>query len=233
MKKFRYISVLTLGLFLNSLCGQNNIGSNVDTDLDNIAGDYRVYAVGAFDNRDKSYDGSPLLFENGMESKVRFSGRTDFTDKSYQMNYNIVSQELLIENSESIVTFPSSIVDRMVVTDKGEIVDYCFLEGNVYRIILENQGLRLLKNHEVKLIKANYNAALDAGNIKDKYVLKSDFWILLDDQLYKLPSNRRKLKKVPNEIRSVCNYLHAKKVDLGDEVLLKSALINYLNKNLN
>jgi hypothetical protein len=102
-------------------------------------------------------------------------------------------------------------------------------KSEMYKVLV-NEPISLYSRINLKFIKANYNAALDTGNIRPKYVKEVKYFVSKNGELYELPKKRKSLKKALTGMSDVANYLDKQKIDLKDEVELISAILKLNNK---
>ena len=78
-----YLIVIFLVQHFVAILGQSNVGPNIDADL-SLASNLKVYPLGSFDLRDKSFIGSSLLFEDWQIARIKLVNRdaflSDFSD---------------------------------------------------------------------------------------------------------------------------------------------------------
>jgi hypothetical protein len=217
-----------------ALMGQSNVGSNVDSDLSNLA-NLKVYALSDFDNRDKSYDGSSLLFETWQAAKIQPTKRDQPIDEIYFINYDLRKKMLLVNGEHKVFTLPTLYLNNFIVfggsgrTEKYLIIND-ELGSSLYKEIVDGE-VSLLMKPGIRIIQPTYNVALDTGSLRPKIVRKDHKFIKSKGKLYELPKKLKHVKKhLKKTLPGVAKFLLDQKVNLKDDVELQSAIINYNNK---
>lgn len=235
--KTTIITLFFSALISSNLSSQTNIGANMDSDLS--VANLRAYSVGTFDNRETSYAGSPLLWDDWMYGSILLAGNKKYSDKEYRFNYNALENLLYIRIGSSIYEMLLSKVNCLdVITAVDKTTRYKVLNTKntdlaLYEVLYTNDRLELVKSTNVELQKAYYNAALDAGDVRPNLKKSDILYIFKDGHLYELPKKRKKLVNIyhqTEEMKEIVTFFDKNRVDLKNENEIHSALIDF-NKN--
>ena len=225
-------------LFLIQHCvavdGQSNVGSEIDADL-SLPSNLKVYPLGNFDTRDKSFIGSSLLFEDWQVAKIMPVKSDEFLDEPYKLNYDLRAKAFLIYTKGNAFSLPTIHVGQIKVYGRvngGENYVVYRDMNNQHLLFKEivNGEIQLLSNTSIKIIKSHYNAALDVGSIRPKIVKKEQLYIARNGHVYQLPKKRKDLGKRLDPHADIADFLKDQKIDLKDEAELKSAILKLNNK---
>ncbi|HNP20301.1 MAG TPA: hypothetical protein PKL31_17805 [Fulvivirga sp.] len=150
------------------------------------------------------------LYNNGLEIKtsnnIRFLSAIRIKEFNY---YNELGIEVTLINPLSIVNINPEIPSS-------------FLK-------IEGQGKwSLYQQKYVKLIKSNYNAALDMGNRNNKMIIESQFILSNDKVAFIVKGNKRNFSRNFEDPELVYSFLKDNKLNLNELHDLKSVLV-FLN----
>lgn len=224
-------------LICNGLFGQTNIGANIDSDLS--VANIRAYSIGTFDNRETSYEGSPLLWKDWMYGTILLQGNKKYSDKEYRFNYNALDNVLYIRINNNIYEMLLNKVSCLnVLTGINVTSEYKVLSGKnsnvgLYEVLYSNENLELIRSTEIEMQKPYYNAALDAGDVRPSLKRTDILYISRNGELYELPKKRKKLVSKYNqtrEMKDIVSFFDKNRVDLKNDEEVRSALIDF-NKN--
>ena len=224
-------------MLCNGLLGQTNIGANIDSDLS--VANLRAYSIGTFDNRETSYQGSPLLWEDWMYGSILLAGNKKYSDREYRINYNALDNILYVRIGNSIYEMLLTKVKSInVISDIDSAVEYKVLIGKnseigLFEVLYTDENIELVKSTDIELQKAYYNAALDAGDVRPNLKRTDFLFISKGGQLYELPKKRKKLVEMYSrnkEINGIVRFFEKNRVDLKNVEEVQSAL-NDFNKN--
>jgi len=214
--------------------GQSNVGSNIDADL-SLLSNLKVYPLKNFDTRNRSFIGSALLFNNWQLAHIQLVKRDDYLKDLYLINYDLSDNVFIIKYNNKIFTFPINYVQNIRIDGRGNRVEnYTIIrdENNLQMLFKEVVGgeIQLLSKTIIKIVRSNYNIALDAGNIRPKIVRHEKWYIAKDGKILELPKKLKHLKYNLETLSSVTNFLINQKINLKDEAELESAILNLNNK---
>ena len=215
---------------------QNNIGVNIDSDLS--VNNIRTYSVGAFDSRDASYKGSPLMWEDWKSASILLEGNKQYSENQYQVNYDAMANLFYIKMGSSIYNMTIDKVNSIEIMNSIESSTlYKVMKDEqqkvaFYEVLYQDDEIQLLMYTDVKIGKAFYNTALDAGDVKPSLVKTNSLYISKHDRLYELPRKRKQFIARYGkyaELKEVVEFFKENRVDLKDEEEVQSALVK-LNK---
>jgi hypothetical protein len=224
-------------LICTGLQSQTNVGVNIDSDLS--VANIRAYSIGTFDNRDVSYKGSPLLWDEWMYCSVLLNGNEEYSRNDYKVNYDALAKTVYIRIGNQMYNMSLSKITSMKVmmsiNDKTIYKVIGNSEGHLdlYEVLYSNEELELVKKTDVEIGKAYYNTALDAGDHRPSLKKSVSLYIYKSDHLFELPRKRKQLVekyKEAEELKEVVTFFKENRVDLRDDEEVQSALIE-LNKN--
>ena len=233
----KFTSFVFLFLMINSAVhSQTNVGVNIDSDLS--VNNNRTYSVGTFDNRDASYKGSPLMWEDWKSASILLEGNNQYSKNQYQVNYDALAKLFYIKMGSSIYNMTIDKVNSIQIMNSIESSTlYKVMKDDqekiaIYEVLYQDDENQLLMHTDVKVGKAFYNTALDAGNVKPSLVKATTLYIAKHGSLYELHRKRKQFiaKYSENaELKEVVEFFKENRVDLKDEEEVQSALVK-LNK---
>lgn len=216
--------------------GQMNINNNIDSDLS--SNNLEAYAIGTFDTRSKSYEGSPLIWgEDWRYGKVRLKDTESFTSKEYKFTYDGLKHILYVQLGKDMYSLYLSQIDELIlsspVSDDEVFKVYADESGTpkLFRLVSEGD-YSLLSYVEVKVGKPTYNTALDAGSVQPRLVKSSILYIRYKDKMYQMERSRRlfaKKYKSDSNAKELVNVFKKNRVNTKSEAEILLAL-NELNK---
>lgn len=230
-------SLLFYFLSSSCLCSQTNIGIDIDSDLS--VSSARTYSIGTFDNRETSYQGSTLLWENWMMGTLMLEGNRNYLDKEYYFNYDALSNLLYVRIGHSVYDIILQKVNSLNInTSLNETALFKVLEDensemSLYEILYTNEEMELVKRFDVQVVKGHYNTALDAGDVRSQLKKSEILYFHIGDKLYEIPKKLKKfaLKYRDNiELKEIVKFFNKNRVNLKNEEEIRSALIDF-NKN--
>lgn len=124
--------------------------------------------------------------------------------KNIPVKINLQTSELEIKHQNQVKVLPSGKVKvfRLLMTN-GTVEK--FVNARAYKLdntplngflqSIDSGKWELLVRPEVKLVKSNYNQALDIGERNDKYVKGETLYLAKDNQLYETRLSRQKFVK--------------------------------------
>lgn len=210
---------------------QNNVGPGIDSDLSEIGNISGMYAIGTFDNSDKSLDGSTMLFDDLTYAYFKLKINEGFAKEPVELNYDIQSRNFVLKLKDEYYSIQCDYVNEIKL-----------LNSEVYTVIQEDDSFELaqklvdgpvvlLSKPFIQIKKANYNVALNFGSKRDKATKKTAFFLKIGEELIELPKKRKKLKKVLRNHPELLKYLNSQKVKLKDRSNLIEVINNYNSKN--
>lgn len=194
--------------------------------------------IQTFDSRDRSIDGSTLLFNKWKSGIIELKNDEKISADFINLDLEAKVLVLYLNNNEYALPYDGfkSFNVKDIDMEAGEVIERRFVkllldkgETNVLEVITEGD-FPLFKRYQAKIQKANYKPALDQGTLRDKVVTSTVYYLKYKDQLLELPNSRKKALKRFSNIKKLSNYLKDNKVDMKKELDL-IALSNYLNLN--
>lgn len=218
-----------------AVVGQSNVGPNIDADL-SLASNLKVYPLGSFDLRDKSFVGSSLLFTEWQIARIKLIKREKFLSEYLMINYDLEGQSFIVKNEGKLFELPSEGVDQIIIQDvkKGQEEEYMIYkdQNGIYGLFgkLVDGEIQLLTRTNVKIVEPNYNIALDVGTVRPKFVQYEELFLARNGKMYKLPKKRNQIRKSLEGQSEVAHFLTEQKVNLQDKAALKAAILKLNNK---
>ncbi len=190
--------------------------------------------------RKGSLVGTPYLEDNWLIGNVFLKKGGSITNTP--IKYDIQNQQVLFRETERVMLVKLNYVDSFnILMASGKYLDFIInrswiLEGKdasgVYEKLTSFGKYGLLKKHEVIIIKANYNVALNAGEKDDRFEKEYKLYFLKkeNNELTEVPNSRKKVGFFFND-EKVVDYIKKNKIDVKHESGLIE-LIEYINSNL-
>ena len=85
---------------------------------------------------------------------------------------------------------------------------------------------RLVKQSYVELQKADYNLALDVGNKQDRFIKKSKFYLVKDDELIEL-TKKSVYIVMASKAAEIREFIKKKRINFTEERDLRSVIDYY------
>jgi hypothetical protein len=220
----------------SQLIGQSNVGINIEADLS--VNNTRAYGVASFDQRDKSFSGSSLIWDGFLYSKVLLKGNSKYSEKDYKLAFDARLKTLYLRMHDNDYSFNIDMIDSISVETGIRLREkYVVLKDNegitdLFRIVIQAKDFSLLEKKKVSFSKQYYNTALDVGELKPKISLSEHLYIHRSGNLFEIPKKRRKFIdefEDVAEIKDIVSYFKEKKVNFKNHVEVQNALIE-LNK---
>lgn len=232
------INTISFFLFIVSLLtGQstiNEIAAKQDQPSTNNVGLIRTYGVSSFDLRDYSTKGSPYLNDNWKSGSIVL-----YDDKlidNIPLKFNLDEQSLAVQIDDKLYVLPNSTFSKFTISDISDhgslivrpfvrLVDNSTKTSHYYEVVVSNDGVSLVIDHKIKLIKSNYNKAIDVGSYRDSFVKNSVYGFLVDEKFTPLKGNR---KKIMNNLsnRKLVSIIKSENIDLKDIQDVSTMIVN-------
>lgn len=228
-------SLIVCFIFCGSLRGQADVGFDIDRDVTAIT---NYYPLATFDNRETTYRGSPLLWEDFTYATILLKGNKKYSPREYHINYDILSKQFYLRLGKDLNNLLLNKVKSLrVAIDANDYDEYKVLGNNkadlgLYEILYSSANLDLVKGTAIELKEAHYNSALDAGDVRPSLKRSEALFIYKSDQLFEIPKKSKRLKKFrgAKEIKEIFAYLNKSQVDLKDYDAVQAALIEFNKK---
>ena len=223
------IRILLILLFTSSLCGQ----SAMDQVLAERSSTGSTTAAGfqPFDIRDKGIKGSRYLFSDWTKGILYFENG-DVYDQ-YLINLDAYSQSIVVVDGDRLVDLPTHFVKYFSLSPEGSVSEKIFnkvkLEDQqVFAELLLDGDYQLLKIGSTKIRKANFNPALNAGEINDRFISTYKYYLSYNDQVRLIQQKKKKCLKDFNDLLEFQSLV--KKFGVKNELDL-IAIFQELNNN--
>jgi len=223
--------VLSLGLVAQTTVNQTTLQANPEG-LGNTQ--LTVYGVNSFDVRKFKTEGSPYLDNVWLNGDVKLYDGKLLDNVPYR--YNVVNETLVINIEDVYYTLPNSVFTQfsaVQISDLGKVNNRNFIRiantdntSSYYEILQSDGTVSLALDHQAKLIKANYNTALDTGSPVDKYVQDQEHVLIIGDQVIRLKgSNKKILAQISDQ--TLVSYIKQNDVSLKDVEEVINMINNY------
>lgn len=201
---------------------------------------YAGEAIETFDLRDRSAEGDIFFGKDWMPGRFVFEDGS-LSKKVYELNYNLLKQELIIQYEKKAYRVPVKEIVGFVLTTKTDegkpkTNDVTFIFKNAdkkaERTIYEQKvsgRYALLTQHFIKVIKPNYVPALDAGEMKTKYIKKQKHFLLFEGKLMEIPNRKKKAIKFFQQFPEAKSYIKENGMEVNNDQFLID-LIASMNK---
>lgn len=213
---------------INEVAAKQDQNSN-QSSLQSMA----YYGVNTFNLKDYTPEGSPY-FENSWFTGeiVMHDGKT--VDE-YAFKYHVVNNAIVINIDNQIYSLPEGVFKsfktetitangvKNVKSFKRAVIDkkIKYLEE-----IVSSGNLSLMKQHIKKFVKSNYNAALDVGNHKDRFMNKEMLYLKINDDYIEIKGSRKKiLKQIQN--RKLKKFISNNDLNIKDVKDLNFLVANF------
>ena len=164
-------------------------------------------------------------------------GEIFVTDTSYianvLINYNFYTKRLELKTLDSTyIISPLKIKAFKIKGKDGGLYrgfqyyyDYPeFKDCGLVKVYFDQKGIQLVEKFYLKLVKANYNVAVDAGSTSDTYYIASKKYIIHDGKAYKIGLNKSSilnaLKDKKDEIKKFAKDNNLKYNNLSDVLII-------------
>lgn len=171
------------------------------------------------ESEEKYYDSEGpqeiLIYRTGIDRPVKLIGNVNLVSSSIDFEIGEVKHTLAIDEIDSILV--SEINDIFGNGFKAKYVNSQLFssEGGFYiEILAEGPSSVVMRRTTIKVRKANYNRALDIGNKKDSYKVRTEYYFYSRGSgMVKLPTDKKGFKRFLNVNES---YLHPDLADIAD-----------------
>lgn len=166
--------------------------------------------------KDKYVNGMILINDNQYIDNVK-------------LNFNFHTNKLEVKNNDTIYNidpykikwFTIKGSDFGLYTTPGKLKMYPELSNcNLIKLYYDDNNLKLIEKYYLKLLKSNYNTAVDAGETSDTYVVSSKMFIVKDNKVYKFSKNKHSILSIfsdkKDEIKTFVKENHLKYNKMAD-----------------
>lgn len=164
----------------------------------NIGKHYTGEAINVFDLRTKNTPSSLYWFEEWTPGIVKLKNGQTFNQ--YLLRFDVMGEGLELNLMQDVKLLPGFFVTEFFLQLEDETHHFVnpqnyfqhkdFVPG-FYELIYEGK-ISLLQKAEVKILKANYVTALDAGDKNDKAVRTDVFFLFDGKEVYEIPRQKKK-----------------------------------------
>ena len=226
-----FLTVLSFGIAGQTTVNQTAMRTNPES-LNRTQ--LSAYGVNSFDTRLFKTEGTPYLDDVFLIGDVKLYDGKLLDNISYR--YNIVEETLVINIEDDFYTLPNSVFTQFSAVQMSKLErlnNRNFIRipnedntSSYYEIIQSNGTVSLALDHFAKLIKANYNPAIDVGSLVDKYVQDQEYVLIVGDQVIKLKGPNKKIlaQIIDNDLVS---YVKQNKINLKDINQVTDMIKNY------
>ncbi len=216
---------LALLLMCNFLFGQSDVDVAGSEVINNTNGYWTV------NNNTITSDikGSYLLFDDYNNYGIITTNQ----NKKYRvsnLNYNIKQDQIEVKISkDSIFIFNSQIIEMAEINKKilRRFIDSELFNNGYYEVIASSKEKELLKRYEVTIREGAFNPMTFQKTSKDKYVIKSKYFIHEQNTMVEISLKKSKFLKIFEEDSAIIKkFLSDNHLSLKDDNDLKK-IFNY------
>jgi len=139
--------------------------------------------------------GSVYLTDDYMNATIVLRDSSYITN--VKANYNFYSKKLEIDDNTQVLLLNLSKIDWFILSDGTNkyfyesgvnfMLDYPHLGiSELVHVLEKGSKVTLIDKLSLDLIPANYVTAIDAGSTSDTYVLKHEYYLIKDGELFKV-----------------------------------------------
>lgn len=162
--------------------------------------------------------------------------------KQLPIKIDLKSNEIEINAQNNIKILSGNQVEQLRITSGSTGTFDNYVNGKKYKLngtpingfikIIDSAKWQLLIKPQLKLVQANYVAALDAGDRSDRWVKEEIYFFAKDSNLYRVQTSSKKFSQQFNEDAvKIQMFIKDNKINLKDQKDLQS-LLTFLNENL-
>lgn len=223
-------------LFLPTmLCAQRNGEHNAV-----MAKLYPSEAVETYDLRSRKKVKRVFYYDDWMEGQFLFFDQSR-AGRTFPLKYDILNQELNVDMGGSIYIVPLDSIHGFVfesLINKGHEFTIRktgkgYSQATIFEVV-EKGTYKLLTQHYVERLRANYQPALDTGSRDEKIVRKQAFYLIdTHGRLIEIPKKKKAAEQVMSKYKPAQKYLGKNKVNFKNEKDLKKLVLfmnNYQKK---
>ncbi len=188
--------------------------------------------LGILEKKSRSkIQGQQYISENWKEMNILMKGQDQITNIPARINVYDSTIEILHEHK--IKYIPLSLINKASLLDNPSVyITNNSLPGaspaGFYRLIYNGKS-SLLCYYYPEIIKGNYNRALDIGINYNETEVRYNYFLLLDQQLFRIKKNRRSLIQVFEGQPSMQKYVKDNHIHPGNEFELLKVVEYYDN----
>lgn len=166
--------------------------------------------------KDKYVKGMILVNENQYIDNVK-------------LNFNFHTNKLEVVNGDTIYNIDPYKIKWFTIkgsqfglyTTPGTLKTQPELSDcDLIKLYYDDKNLKLIEKYYLKILKSNYNTAVDAGETSDTYVVSSKMYIVKDNEVYKFSKTKHSILTIfsdkKNEIKSFVKDNHLKYNKMAD-----------------
>lgn len=162
--------------------------------------------------------------------------------KNTPIKYDILNQQILFKEGTRTMSILLNYADSFnILNPDGTYMNFLVNKSwtqnqqdasGVYRKLTDFDEYGLVKKYTIILIKANYNVALSAGEMDDKYVTKEELYLVNNskNELIEIPKSKKKLVQYFDD-QKVENFIKMNKIR-STEISDLIDLVNFVNNAL-
>jgi hypothetical protein len=162
--------------------------------------------------------------------------------KQFRMRVDLNSNEIEINAQNQIKVLQGNRVERFQIVNSKDGAVEKYVNAKRYKLkgiqyhgfmkMIDSAKWQLLVKPQLKLIKSNYVAALDAGENSDKWVKEDIFFFAKDTTLYEVYSSAKKFTvQFDEDAEKVQSFIKMNKINLKQPTDLFK-VITFLNSAL-
>ncbi len=155
-------------------------------------GGMRVAVIENLTKRDTV--GSVFLYEKFTSGKIFLT--TNEIIENYPLNYDLEGQAMEIKTESEIKVLEVNRILIFVCKNPATLQNDTFINGTIFRQpsgmyrVLTSGNVNLLESVRIKIIRANYNVAMDVGNKNDEKVKEEKLFVLANGKFAELEKNK-------------------------------------------
>lgn len=225
MKKTLILSFIFL-FSVHSFCQNvDNLSSSNDFNT-NLVGNVQkngMWIPGKVE--DKTIEGSPYLF-NSSEGLFYIINKGGDKFSLLNLNYNVATKNLEFKiSNDSVFQFDLRTIDYVIVAKNK----YKIYKNEMYLQLSNYDGIELLKSYISSIQDAVFNPMTQQNSIPRRYIIKSEYKILKDNELSEFKLNRKSFFNLfPDKKDIITQYVKQNKLTYSDEEDVKK-ILNYLS----
>jgi len=191
------------------------------------------YGIHSFNLKNYTPEGSPYLDNSWFSGEIVM--HDDRMVDEYAFKFDMMNNSLVVNIDKKIFSLPEGVFKSFsteTVAANGEKIERFFTRAVIGKEIkyleeiVSSEKLSLMKEHVKKLVKANYNAALDVGNHKDKFFDEEKHYLKINDDYIEIKGSRKKIsKQIQN--RKLRNFVSDNNLNLKDVKDLSYLVMNF------
>jgi len=147
--------------------------------------------------------GSVYLNENYTKGMIIVNDTSYIKD--VKLNFNFYTDKIEVYQNDTIYNIDPYLVKWFTLngsnfgmyTTPGPLKKYNeFKDCNLVKLYYKENNTVLLEKYYLKLLKSNYNTAVDAGETSDTYVVYSKLYLVKDNNVYKFSKRKSSILNI-------------------------------------